>query len=375
MIKIPLNKPYLDRKEIAAVTKVLKSGKLGADYSYSRTLINQLKQYLKTKIVYLTPSCTSAMELALRVLKFDQGGEVIVPSFTMTSTANVILTCGLNPRFVEIEKSNLSIDPVDLEKRINKKTRAIMLVHYGGRVGEIEKIKKIAKAHNLFIIEDAACALGTFYNGISAGNLGDFGAFSFHETKNLVCGEGGCLTTNRASYQDKIDIIRDHGTNRTLVLKGVASSYVWQEWGGSFLLSDVLAAIMSQQMEKVNYITKKRKQIALNYLKRLSELQPKIELASDTPWTNWHTFYFLVPQKKRDKFLNYARSNGVGAAFHYLPLHDSPMGRKLGYKKGQFSITEQVAYSLVRIPIYPGLTDKEQEKVIEVIKKAVKKVL
>ncbi len=357
---IPLTKPYLSQKEIQYATKAIKSGKLGADGKYSIKLIDKLKSYLRVKFVFLVPSASSGLELAIRALELPKDSEIIVPSFTMTSTANAILACGLIPKFVDIEENDLAIDPSCLEKAISKKTKAIITVHYGGRIGQIDKLTKIAKKYKLIMIEDAACVLGAQYMGKKAGTIGDIGVFSFHETKNIICGEGGALVTNDENVAQKIDLIRNHGTDRTKVLKGVASSYNWQTWGGSFLLSDVLAAIALAQFEKMEVINRKRKEIAEKYIKELSQfVVPK-----KTKATNWHTFYLLVSPNKRDEMIRYMSKKGVRTAFHYLPLHSSPMGKKMGYKISDCPVTEKIASSIIRLPIYPGLTIKEQKHII-----------
>jgi dTDP-4-amino-4,6-dideoxygalactose transaminase len=373
---IPLNKPYLGTEELANVQKSLALGHLAADGSFSQELALALSEYIRAKYVYLTPSASSGMELALRSLDLRVGGEVIVPSFTMSSTANAVLAANLRPVFGDIEEVDLALDPKQVERLIGKKTVAIMVVHYGGRVGRIEELRRIAKEKQVPLIEDAACALGSFYEGRAAGTLGEMGVYSFHETKNVMCGEGGALVTDEDRLVSKVEIIRDHGTNRNEVLKGMASSYDWREWGGSFLMADILAAIVLAQLKKIQIINVMRLAVAENYYKGLQDLaEGGLVLPVRTIWTNWHTFYVLVPQKKRDRILRFLRDNGVGAAFHYLPLHSSPMGKRLGFKGKDCPVTERIAGSLIRLPIYPDLTQEEQEYVVEMVGKAVKKFL
>lgn len=362
---IPLTKPFLGKDEIKNAVLAIKSGHIESDGVFSQKVTDFLKKYLTVKFAFLTPSASSALELSLRALKLPDKSEVILPSFTMSSTANAVLACNLIPKFCDIEDKDFSLDPKKVEKMINRKTKVIMTVHYGGRIGPIEELRKISKKHDLYLIEDAAAALGSFKNNKSAGTFGDIGVFSFHSTKNIIGGEGGVLVTNDKLIAERIEVIRQHGTNRNQVMRGVASSYVWQDLGGSFLLSDVLASIIFAQLKKITRITRKRIQIAVKYNKNFEKIGGNMILPGETKYTNWHTFYFLVKKNRRDEIINKLRSRGVGAAFHYLPLHDSPMGRKMGYKKGDLPVTENIAYSLIRLPIYYALSNKDQKFIID----------
>ncbi len=364
---IPLTKPYLSKTEEQNALKAIRSRHLSADGPFSRKLVDALKSYLKVKYVFLTPSASSGLELALRALQLPVGSEVILPSFTMTSTANAVLACNLVPKFADIEENDLALNLFSVEKNITHKTKAIITVHYDGRIGEIESLAQLARKHKLYLIEDAAAALGSFKTKKAAGTFGDMGVFSFHETKNVICGEGGALVTNNSRLAGIIDIIRDHGTNRSQVLKGVASSYHWEGFGGSFLLSDVLAAIALAQFKKIAVINKKRKEIFQRYYQGLEGIRGA-KLPGKNSSTNWHTFYILVPPGSRGEILQKLRKNGIGAAFHYLPLHSSPMGKKLGNKKGDCPVSEKISSSLVRLPIYPDLKLKEQKKIILTVK-------
>ena len=358
---IPLTKPYIGKEEVQAVINSLSRKDFAADGYYSKKLSLALSKFLTIPYVYLTPSCSSALELAIRALGIGKDDEIILPSFTFTSTANAVMNAGAKVVFAEIEKENLALDPTLLEKYITKKTKAILFVWYGGWVNQIEEIITIAKKYNLFVIEDAACALGTKIVNKYAGTFGDIGCFSFHETKNVICGEGGALVTRHLDLSSEIDIIRNHGTNRAAVLAGMASSYQWIKLGGSYLLSDILASLAFAQFKKIEKINNKRRDIALLYLKNLGNLGKNVWLPTLQVHcvTNWHTFAIRVPAKYQLPIIFELKKRGVRAAFHYLPLHSSPFGKKMGFGDTRFPVTSEISSTIIRLPIYPSLTKEE----------------
>jgi len=357
---IKFNKPYLGREEERMALFAIKKGDLSADGYFGQKLSRTLSSYLNISNVYLTSSCSSALELAVRSLEIGKGDEVIIPSFTMPSTANAVISTGAKVIFSEIERDSLSLDPLLLERIVTKRTKAI-IVWYGGFVCQIEKITAIARKYKLAVIEDAACALGTKVGNRFAGTFGDLGCFSFHSTKNIVCGEGGALVTNRKDLCSKIEILRNHGTNRAEVLLGKASSYQWISLGGSYLLSDVLAAIALAQLLKIKKINKKRREIAHYYLNCFKKINKKVwfPFSQREKGTNWQTFAFCVSKEYQLLVISELKKRRIEASFHYLPLHNSPFGKKLMISE-LFPVTEDISSSIIRLPIYPSLKKEEQ---------------
>jgi len=358
---IKFNKPYLGREEERMALFAIKKGDLSADGYFGQKLSRTLSSYLNISNVYLTSSCSSALELAVRSLEIGKGDEVIIPSFTMPSTANAVISTGAKVIFSEIERDSLSLDPLLLERIVTKRTKAIIVVWYGGFVCQIEKITAIARKYKLAVIEDAACALGTKVGNRFAGTFGDLGCFSFHSTKNIVCGEGGALVTNRKDLCSKIEILRNHGTNRAEVLLGKASSYQWISLGGSYLLSDVLAAIALAQLLKIKKINKKRREIAHYYLNCFKKINKKVwfPFSQREKGTNWQTFAFCVSKEYQLLVISELKKRRIEASFHYLPLHNSPFGKKLMISE-LFPVTEDISSSIIRLPIYPSLKKEEQ---------------
>jgi dTDP-4-amino-4,6-dideoxygalactose transaminase len=367
-MKIPLCKPYWDREEeksvITAMRKTLGTG----DGPNTQKLILILAKYTGVKYVIPTTSCTHGMELVLNSLDIKPGEEIIVPSFTMSSTANSIILAGGKPVFADIDPLFCNIDPIDIERKITAKTRGIMVVHYAGMPAPMKKIKMIARKHNLFIVEDAAHAIGVKYYDRMLGNWGDAGVFSFHGTKNICSGEGGVVLTNRKDIVDKMEIYRANGTNRKQFLDGIVDKYSWVGRGTSFFLSDILASILVPQMKKSNQIIKKRQEIAAKYLKALEKYSDQIILPKvpDHTIPNWHIFAIrLRNYQDRPVFIKYLRQKGIEASYHYVPLHNSPFGIKLAHgRPAHLPVTDEVGKSLVRLPIYPGLKQTEIHYII-----------
>lgn len=417
---IPLHKPYWGKREEEAVIRAMRTGTGVGDGENTRVATEKLKTLIGSRYCYLVTSCTSAMDIALLALGLKPGDEVIVPSFTLSATATPILLTGGRPVFADIDPATYCIDPIDIEKVITKRTRGIMVVHYAGMAAAMEKILALAKAYNLWVVEDAAHAIGAYYNlkpdgsafkhGTIAGppeagkiahlgrrasscamlrspplagsapgsfprHLGTFGragAFSFHGTKNIACGEGGAIVTDDARLAEKIDILRAVGTNRSAFLAGKVSLYEWVGTGSSYILSDILASILSAQIDKIETINKKRYQIAMFYTKVFQDFVSKIQLPVVTEGAvpNWHIYALrFKTEERRKKFQKGMKEKGIEVSTHYVPLHTSPMGRRLGGGKRRLPVTEEVAKTLLRMPIYPGLTEKEREYVAREAKK------
>lgn len=362
-MRIPLNKPYWGKEEEQAVARAVQTTLGTGDGPNSALMVQKLAKLLHAKFVFPVTSCTHAMDLAIATLGVGAGDEVIVPSFTMTSTANCIVLRGAKPVFVDIDPITFNIDPKDITRAITKRTRGIMVVHYAGMGCEMEKIARIAKKHKLFIVEDAAHAIGASYKGRMLGTWGTAGAFSFHGTKNVACGEGGALVTNDKKLADKIEVFRANGTNRQAFLKGIVPLYHWVGEGTSYFLSDILASVVNTQLDKLRIINNKRKQIASYYTKSFAKFSNVVQLpvvpAGARP--NWHIYAlkFKTADARRE-FQKKMRARGIEVSTHYVALHASPMGRSLGGMRRRLPVTDDVASTLVRLPIYPGLTHKEQ---------------
>ncbi|MBI3341916.1 dTDP-4-amino-4,6-dideoxygalactose transaminase [Candidatus Curtissbacteria bacterium] len=368
--KIPLHKPFWGREEEKAAILAMRSGTGVGDLSFSENLSEELKQSLNVAYALPTGSGTAALELACdSLLKKDD--EVIVPSFTFSSCANAIILAGAKPIFCDIDINTYNIDPAALEKLINKKTKAIMVVHYAGFACDMDKILNIARKNKLYVIEDAAHALGASYKDKKLGTIGDVGCFSFHGTKNVASGEGGAFVTNEKKISHIAEIIREKGTNRSAFMRGERKKYTWVHVGKSLILSDILSAIALEQIKKLDTITMMRRKSASYMLSRLEKINSKLILPHepDNVYGNWHIFAIRVPRLVRDHLIKRLRAYGIEASFHYLPLHSSKMGAKLGYKVGDLPVTEEVSATLVRLPMYPGLKKSEIDYIAAVIKK------
>ena len=367
---IPLHKPFWGRQEEKAVIDAMRSGTGVGDLNYSEQLAKILQSILKVKYVLPTGSGTAALELACAcILKRAQ--EVMLPSFTFSSCANAILLAGAKPVFCDIDINTYNIDPVEIEKRITKKTKAIMVVHYAGLGCNMDRIMTLAKKYNLTIIEDAAHALGAKFDGKYLGTIGDIGCFSFHGTKNVASGEGGVFVTNEKSIFRTAEVIREKGTNRSSFMRGERRKYSWVKVGRSLVLSDILSAIALEQIKKLDKITSLRRKNAQYLSNKLRSLSSKIILPQTigNAEGNWHIFAIRVPRGLRDKVIKGLRSYGIEASFHYLPLHTSIMGRKLGYKPHDFPVTEEVSATLIRLPMYPGLKKSELDFIVAALEK------
>ena len=283
------------------------------------------------------------------------------------------MLAGAKPVFADIDINSYNIDPFDIERRINKNTRAVMIVHYAGFACDMDRILAICKKHSLFLIEDAAHALGAKYKGLQLGTFGKVGCFSFHGTKNAASGEGGMFITNDEKIMKKAEIIREKGTNRSSFMRGEKSKYSWVSVGRSLILSDILSAIALEQVKKLDKITQLRQKNANYFLKKLKALSSKIILPKPTEGSdgNWHIFAIRTPRGMRDRVIDGLRSYGIEASFHFLPLHTSVMGKKLGYRIGDLPVTEEVSATLIRLPMHPKLKKSEMDYIAAALEKVV----
>jgi dTDP-4-amino-4,6-dideoxygalactose transaminase len=369
---IPFNRPALAGNEWKYLAEAVRLGQISGDGFYTRQCHDLLERELGVRKALLTTSCTHALELAALLLDLKQGDEVIIPSFTFVSTANAFVLRGAKPVFADIRPDTLNLDEKRLSFLITRKTQAIVPVHYAGVACEMDTILQVAHKKNLAVIEDNAHGLFGKYRGRFLGTFGCFSTQSFHETKNVTCGEGGALLINDERYIERAEIIREKGTNRSRFFRGQVAKYSWLDIGSSYLPSDLLAAFLLAQFEARERIQAARQRIWRTYydgLKEWAERQgvglPFVPLHCDQAY---HMFYLLLPSlEDRQALIDHLRSHGILAVFHYLPLHLSEYGRRWGGKAGDCPVTEDVSARLLRLPFFSSLTDSEQAQVIDSI--------
>lgn len=370
--RIPFNKPFLSGEELRKIEEAVRLGHSSGDGSFTRRCQSLLEKLLGSPRVLLTTSCTDALELAALLLELEPGDEVILPSYTFVSTANAFVIHGGKPVFAEISPDTLNIDPASVESLLTPRTRAIVPVHYAGIACDLEAILSLAGGVKATVIEDAAQALFGSYRGRPLGTFGAAAAFSFHETKNISCGEGGAIAINDASLLERAEILREKGTNRSKFFRGEVDKYTWVDVGSSFLPSDLLAAYLLAQLEARERIQQLRRSIWERYHAALTPWASANDIAlpfvppeCEQPY---HMFYLVLPTAEaRSRLIEHLRSREILAVFHYVPLHLSPMGRKFGGMEGQLPITESLAERLVRLPFYNGMTDEEWSAVAEAV--------
>ncbi len=372
-MEIPFHKPLYDHLDEEAVRDSIRSGRIVGDGERTRAAAERFGALLGVRHALLTTSCTHALELAMMVLHLQPGEKVIVPSFTFVSSTNCILRAGGKVVFADILPDTLTIDPEDIRTRITPGTRAVLPVAYAGVAPPMDRIMEIARRSALIVIEDAAQGVGASYRGRALGTIGDMGCFSFHETKNYSTGEGGAFVTDNDEFFRRAEIIREKGTNRKQFLEGLVDKYTWVDVGSSFLPPDTVGAMLLSQLAKREPIQTARRAIFERYSEEFSPLAARglltLPVIPPEAGTNHHIYHVLLNNgAARNRAIEFFRSRGIGTAFHYLPLHLSPMGRSLGYSEGDFPVTESVSGRLLRLPIYPALTAGEQGKVIATMK-------
>ena len=365
---IPLSAAWLGEAEAARVAEAMR-GRTAGDGPIGRRVERRLAERFEGRRVLLTTSCTHALELALLALGIGPGQEVICPSFTFVSTANAILRVGARPVFAEIEDRTLGLDTADVARRITDRTAALLPVHYAGVAPDMEGLLALAEARGLRVIEDAAQGLGSTWRKRPLGALGDVGCLSFHETKNITCGEGGALVVRDPDLAARAEIAREKGTNRSAFLRGEVDKYTWVAEGSSYILSDVLAAILDAQLDRFDEIQSRRARVSARYRLGLADWARAggVRLSEELPerTSNHHIFYLLFPdEESRDRCQDHLRARGVLATFHYVPLHSSPFGRTLSGDV-ELEVTDRVARGLLRLPLHPLLTDDDVDRVVE----------
>jgi dTDP-4-amino-4,6-dideoxygalactose transaminase len=369
---IPFNKPYMTGKELWYVSQAHASGHLAGDGIFTKKCSAWLEHRIGCEKALLTHSCTAALEMAAILADIHPGDEIIMPSYTFVSTANAFAMRGGVPVFVDIRADTFNIDETLIEAAITPKTRAIVAVHYAGVACEMDTIMSIAKRYSLLVIEDAAQGIMSTYKGKPLGSIGHLAALSFHETKNIISGEGGALLINAPNFAEKAEIIREKGTNRSLFFRGQVDKYTWVAFGSSYLPSELIAAFLWAQMEEADSITNRRLGIWNTYHDNLGslEIQGKIRrpiVPSDCTH-NAHMYYLLLPNlDKRSTFIDALKQKGIGTVFHYVPLDSSPMGEKHGRKSGSLAQTRLLSERLVRLPLWLGLEEFQSEVLREVI--------
>lgn len=369
---IPLSKPHIPAKVYENLKKVLESGKLSGDGTFCHTVEKKLCDIMKVKHTLLTTSCTHALEMSMMLLNASPGDEVILPSFTFTSTANAVILAGLKPVFCDINHETMNMNMDDVARKITKKTRAIIPVHYAGVACNMDILKTLCEGKNITIVEDAAQGVGSKWKDKALGTIGHLGALSFHDTKNVMCGEGGALLTNDDAFCERAQIIREKGTNRSQFIKGVVDKYTWVDKGSSYILAEPLAAILDAEVDIIQELNDKRGSIYNFYMKELQPLADKgvLTLPSISQYCtpNYHLFHIILrDEEKRNSLMAHLRGKNIGATFHYIPLHTAPAGEKLGNKKGDLPVTEEYALRLLRLPLYPDLTIEQCFRVVNEI--------
>lgn len=371
-IRVDFNKPTLMGREMVYMQEAIAQRHISGDGGFTRRCQAFLEKTLGTPRALLTTSCTHALEMAALLLDIQPGDEVIVPSFTFVSTVNAFVLRGAKPVFIDVRPDTLNLDERQLEGRITPRTRAVVPVHYAGVACEMDAVLEIASRRGIAVVEDNAHGLFGKYNNRPLGTFGRMATQSFHETKNITCGEGGALLINDASLIDRAEILREKGTNRSRFFRGMVDKYTWVDAGSSYVLSDLLAAFLYAQLEQSQAIQASRQRIWQAYDEHLRVWARENQVCTPTVPAHceqpYHMYYLLLPSlDARAAFINSLRQKGIISVFHYLPLHLSEMGRKFGGQPGDCPVTEDISDRLVRLPFYTTLTEEEQDWTIEAI--------
>lgn len=365
----PFNWPYMTGKELGYIAEAHVNGKLAGDGPFTTKCQGWLARNTGTHLGLLTHSCTAALEMAALLLNLKPGDEVIMPSYTFVSTANAFVLRGAIPIFVDMRPDTLNLDEHLIEDAITSRTRAIVPVHYAGVSCDMDVILGIAKRHSLMVVEDAAQGLMAQYKGRPLGSMGDLGAYSFHETKNVHSGEGGALLVNNLDYANRAEVLREKGTDRSQFLRGQVDKYTWKDIGSSFLPGELVAAFLWAQLEEAEKITEHRLalwsyyNLALEAAERNGLLRRPI--VPPECQHNAHMYYVLLPDREsRTKVIERLWKDKVNTVFHYVPLHNSPAGQRFGRTSGSLEVTESISTRLLRLPLWIGLSNEQIEHVV-----------
>jgi dTDP-4-amino-4,6-dideoxygalactose transaminase len=370
--KIPFNRSSLLGRELEYIFQTMSIGQIAGDQTYSKKCQALLERTLGVHKALVTTSCTHALEISALLLNIQDGDEVIVPSFAFVSTANAFALRGAKIVFADVRPDTLNLDENRLEAIITPKTKAVVPIHYAGVACDMDAICDIAQRHGVKIIEDNAHGLFGKYRGKWLGTFGEFGVQSFHETKNVTCGEGGALLINDPAYIERAEIIREKGTNRSMFFRGQVDKYTWVDVGSSYVMSDVLAAFLFAQLEVWQSIQARRRQIWERYAVELSDWSGlsgvRLPIVPEHCEQAYHMFYLLLPSLgAREALIAHLAAHGILAVFHYLPLHLSKFGLRYGGKAGDHPVTEDISDRLLRLPFFCALTEEEQTRVIEAV--------
>ena len=369
---IPFNKPYMTGKELWYISQAHSRMHLAGDGAFTKLCNQWIEQRVGVEKALLTHSCTAALEMSALLAEVAPGDEVIMPSYTFVSTANAFVLRGAVPVFVDVRADTLNLDEKLIEAAITPKTRAIVPVHYAGVGCEMDAIMTIAREHRLLVIEDAAQAVMSTYKGRPLGSIGDLAAISFHETKNVISGEGGALLVNNSRFVERAEIIREKGTNRSQFFRGQVDKYTWVELGSSFLPGEIIAAFLYAQFEEVEAITQRRIAMWNTYHQWFAEAERQGKLrrpiVPNHCTHNAHMYYVLLPDlAKRTELIDGLREAGVNSVFHYIPLHSAPAGRKYGRAHGELAVTDDIANRLLRLPMWVGMEEPQTEVIQSVL--------
>lgn len=370
--KIQFNRPHMTGKELYYIAEAKFGNMLAGDGPFTKRCHNWLEQNSGCSKALLTHSCTAALEMAALLLDIQPGDEIIMPSYTFVSTANAFVLRGGVPVFVDIREDTLNLDERLIEAAITSRTRAIVPVHYAGIACEMDTIMSIAKKHGLKVVEDAAQGVMASYKGRALGSIGDIGAYSFHETKNVISGEGGALLVNDPKMALRAEVIREKGTDRSRFFRGEVDKYTWQEVGSSFLPGELIAAFLWAQLEEADRITEDRLDSWRGYHELLEPLETKGVLrrpiVPEGCQHNAHMYYVLLASEiDRQKVLAEFKRNEIFSVFHYVPLHSSPAGIRYGRAHGELEVTVRQSERLIRLPLWVGLSAEQQSRVVDVL--------
>jgi dTDP-4-amino-4,6-dideoxygalactose transaminase len=370
---IPFNKPFISGKELYYIADSVMKGSISGNGFYNKACETLLEEISHSNKVLMTNSCTAALEMACMLIDLKAGDEVIMPSYTFVSTANAVVLRGATPVFCDIREDTFNLDETKIEACISDKTKAIIPVHYAGQTCEMQSIMSIAREYGLYVIEDAAQSVGAYQNGQHAGTIGDLGCFSFHETKNIMCGEGGALLINNPDFIKKAEIIREKGTNREAFFREETELYTWVDKGSSYLPSELQMAFLYAQLENLKSIIKRRRKAVEYYLLHLKPLEEagfiKLPVMLPKNEVNYHLFALICRNSlERTQLISYLKEHQITSVFHYIPLHSSPEGKKVSRIVGDIlPVTDRISECLLRIPVFYEITVEEQNQIVSVI--------
>ena len=370
--KIPFNKPFVAGKELFYIAQAVQYGNLAGDGEFTRRCAQLMEERFGISRVLMTPSGTAALEMAVMLYNIGPGDEVLLPSFTFVSTANAVVRAGATPRFVDICPETLNVTDDTLRPAVTHDTRALIPVHYGGVGCDMDPICRSAEEAGVAVIEDAAQGVNAHYGGRALGSLGQLGAYSFHDTKNYICGEGGALCVNDELLIERAENIRNKGTNRSSFLRGEVDKYTWVDVGSSYISNELSSAFLYGQLEQLDQIAERRKQIFRLYADSLTPLADsghlRLPVIPENCTSNYHMFYVILSSSRvRFDLMSFLRDRQIQAVIHYVPLHSSPMGQRVSPNCRQLPVTDDLSGRLLRLPFFHNIAEAEQQTVVDAI--------